>query len=257
MQSDARKKQQERCFLDRVLSAAAIKPLSIVPAEPPDPDFILELDGRIVGVEMTSIYIPAIGNEPPLKAQEELTDRIVATAREQYQLRGSPPVDVQVLFHLGIDIRTVNRNKVAHALSALVATIPSDHPGRAHWENDYENTTLDCIARVTALRTTDWTMAHWHVARSGWRADFPSDLLRQSIATKNKKLCRYRQTLKEVWLVIALEGNRPSQFFDIDSPPETSDLSSHFDRTFLYCSVPERLYSLERLPQPGLKPMQG
>ena len=52
---DSAKKQHERFLLDRFLELQGISPTSIKPLDPPD--FLIDLEGRRVGIEVTELFI--------------------------------------------------------------------------------------------------------------------------------------------------------------------------------------------------------
>src|SRR5665213_2071412 len=92
MGSDEKKRRRERFLLDQFLEQQGIKPKSIDPRKPPNPDFAVDLGGHIVGIEMTEIFIrPGESNKKPqgseellLQEVESITDGIVSRAREIY-----------------------------------------------------------------------------------------------------------------------------------------------------------------------------
>jgi hypothetical protein len=239
MHRAAIRKQRERHLLSLFLDVASLPVKAVEDSE--SPDFILELDGRRVGIELTELYRPAVGSSVPSRAQENLTDRIVWAARRIYEAEAKSFVHVNVAFFEGINIRTLDRDATARSLCKLVlqmSLIPGVH---TQWRNDYEDPDLDAIAFVTVISVPQASMAHWFVARAGWRASLSEELLAEAIAAKNHKLPIYRSKLDEVWLLLAVEGNQPSQFFDPNSLPDIGRLGSAFDRTYFFNSVHDQV----------------
>jgi hypothetical protein len=239
MQSPASRKLRERHLLDRFLAVAEIEARSVVDAEAPD--FVLEHSGHRIGVELTELFRPANGGAIPPRAQETLTNRIVSAAKTVYESTGSAPVHVTVAFFEGVDVRSIRRDTVAERLARLVRELLPESGTHTNWRNDYEDQDLDPVAFVSAIRVPDQSMANWSVARAGWRASLPENLISDAIHVKNKKLPSYRSDLEEVWLVLAIEGSRPSQFFELSSLPYLGLLVSHFDRTYLFSSFAARV----------------
>jgi hypothetical protein len=84
---DSAKKQHERFLLDRFLELQGITPTDIVPRE--HPDFLIDLEGRKVGIEVTELSIrsrskghPRPDGKPFLQDIESITNQIVSTARK-------------------------------------------------------------------------------------------------------------------------------------------------------------------------------
>jgi hypothetical protein len=236
MQSPANRKLRERHLLDRFLAVAEIEAWSVVNSEAPD--FVLEHSGRRIGVELTELFRPANGGAIPPRAQETLTDRIVCAAKTVYESTCSAPAHVNVAFFEGIDVRSIRRDTVAERIARLVRELQPGSGTHTNWRNDYKDRDLDPVAFVSAIRVPDKSMAHWSVARAGWRASLPEYLISDAIHAKNKKLPSYGSDLEEVWLVLAIEGSRPSQFFELNSVSHLGLLVSHFDRTYLFSSFP-------------------
>jgi hypothetical protein len=225
------RKRQERHLLERFLAAAGIEVQEIEESE--SPDFILHVESKLVGVELTELFREDTGVALQPRAHENITDRIVAAAHRFYHDRSCNFVRVNVAFFDGVDFRSLNRDAVAERLASRVMSmrLESTH---VHWRNDYEDPLLNAIATVSALTVPEQRMSHWSVGRAGWRSNLSADLVRSAIESKDAKVCSYRAKVDELWLLLAIEGSRPSQFFDPDKPPAVETLASRFDRTYLF-----------------------
>jgi len=78
MESDDKKKQREKFLLDRFFEHQGITPTRIDPGE--SPDFLVDIDGRTVGIEVTELFIQRCNSEarllpeePTLQAIESIT----------------------------------------------------------------------------------------------------------------------------------------------------------------------------------------
>ena len=232
------RKSRERHLLDRFLTVAGLEVQSVEQSEAPD--FLLQVQARSIGVEVTEVFRDPDPSGLSPRARESITDRIVARARSLYHARNSRFVHVNVLFVDGVDVQSLSRERVADRLASLVESIPvgSTH---VHWRNDFEDPSLDAVAFLTALAVPEADKSHWGISRAGWRTKLSTELLKSAIEAKNEKVQAYRAKADEVWLLIAVEGSRPSQFLDPEVPPETSDLASRFDRTYWFNSVHDQV----------------
>jgi hypothetical protein len=235
MHRSGSRKLRERYLLSLFLEIADLPNLEVEDSE--SPDFVLVYGEKRVGLELTELFRPAVGTGVPPKAEENLTDRIVKAARRIYDAESDGFVHVNVYFSESVNIKTLHRDQTARSLCDLVHRLPLTQGDHTHWRNDYVDSALDAIAFVTALPVPQASMAHWSVSRAGWRATMSQDVVAEAIAAKNHKLPRYRPNLDEVWLLLAVEGNRPSQFFDPEQIPDIGKLGSAFDRTYFFNSV--------------------
>ncbi|MFC3683716.1 hypothetical protein [Hydrogenophaga luteola] len=234
----ASRKNREKHLLDRFLTVAGLEVQSVEQSEAPD--FLLQVQSKLIGIEVTEVFRnPDLSGRSP-RALESITDRIVARARSLYHVRNCRFVHVNVLFFDGVDVQSLNREQVADRIATLVESM-SLESAHVHWRNDYEDPSLDAVAFVTALAVPEASMSHWGVPRAGWRTKLSTELLRSAIEAKNEKVQAYRAKADEVWLLLAVEGSRPSQFFDPEVPPATSDLASRFDRTYWFNSMHDQV----------------
>ncbi len=233
------RKDRERHLLERFLSVAEIA--GTISGERESPDFEVTVDGRCVGVEITEVFLQTPLDQVPLQAQESLTQRIVVAAKQHYERERSTHIHVSVTFCSGMDIRHVNRDAVARSLANLVMQQPLRESQHTSWHNDYENEELEDIAFVNVLPVPSKDMAHWSIGRAGWAAPLTIDLLASRVSEKNRNVDVYRKRYGEVWLVIAVEGSKPSQFFNLDDLPDTTAIRSEFDETYFFSSFPGRV----------------
>ena len=103
MESNDKKKRREKFLLDRFLEHQGITPTRIDPGE--SPDFLVDIDGLTVGVEVTELFIQRCNSEarllpkdPPLQAIESISTQIVSKAREIYFDASNPFILSHILF---------------------------------------------------------------------------------------------------------------------------------------------------------------
>lgn len=245
MSSHDRKKARERYLLKRFLSVANIDAQIEDGIEPPD--FKISLSSGIsVGVEVTEIFVNTPEGQVPHQAKESLTEKLVNAARGFYEQLGGRHVHVNVLFFDGIDVRTLHRDTVAKALANLVMRLPLKMEEHTQWRNDYEDNTLDFIAYVTAILVPEKKMAHWSVTRVGWVAEVPTKTIEDRVQEKSRSVEKYRSLYKETWLLIAIEGGKPSQAFDLENLPNMSHIQSAFDATYFFSSAASKVLRIGR-----------
>jgi hypothetical protein len=230
------KKLMERFFLERFLERLQMFPTKIECRE--CPDFLLHLEGRIVGVEVTLLHIRDSSPEPLAQAVESVTDRIVAEAQRLYIASGAPPAHVTVLFGSWIKPERMRRDLIANELVKLVQGMELETWERVVWRSNDEETSdpplLDTVDSVHALGVPEHRMAHWTVSRAGWVATLTPEHLQSGVSKKSAKIDAYQEAARENWLLIVADGRKPSQAFSVPPDFPTAEVSSPFAKTFFY-----------------------
>lgn len=230
----SQKKQRERFLLEQFFEAAKIAAL-IVNDEGEAPDFIVEFDGKTIGVELTDLFI-VDGNHPNnLQASESLADRIIAKACSTYSSFNQPPVHVRVVFRPSANLKTVNRSNVSRAIADVVVDrIPA--PGqRFRWRGNCESgklANLVCSIRICGAHLSG--INRWAAVRAGWVATVPEAFLQHRIDEKAALLEKYKLRATKNWLLLVAGGTRPSQFLEPPLPQIACAISSPFERTFFF-----------------------
>jgi hypothetical protein len=228
------KKQYERFLLEQFLEVAGLSG-EIVDDTGEAPDFIVQIERELVGVEITELFIIEGDRAENLQAQEALAQRIVSHAQRLYVSSGARHAHVSVHFAPGVDLRTLNRNQTAAALAAFVSSQSLTVGQHVQWHQDYVGTSLpDAVTYVQMLGVPEPGMAHWTVPRAGWVAPMNEGVLQTSIDEKTALLPKYRERVGTNWLLLVADGSKPSQFFEPPSDAVASAITSPFARTFYF-----------------------
>ena len=83
-----RQKWQEQFYLEQFIKAANLHAEIVETREAPD--FIIRIDGRLIGIEVTKLFISHEWTSNSLQAQESIALRVVSAAQQQYQASGVP-----------------------------------------------------------------------------------------------------------------------------------------------------------------------
>jgi len=248
---DSAKKQHERFLLDRFLELQGISPACIEARE--SPDFLIDLEGRKVGIEVTELFIrtnrseahpqPEIG--PLLQAAESNQDKIVSRAREIYFDSGNPLLKSTIWFSDGITLDKKKGDQIAELIADRIHRMSLQGSSAVAWrssEAENEECSLsewvDMIHthRVPEYRDAQWKdrFAWWQVARPGLVAPLTPKRLQEVIENKAKKIGVYRKVAEQIWLLIFVDRTQPSQMFSVAPGFPLDSVSSPFTRTF-YC----------------------
>src|ERR1035438_2986965 len=208
---DSAKKQHERFLLDRFLELQGISPASIEPLDPPD--FLIDLEGRKVGIEVTELFIrsnkseahPQPEEEPLLQAAESITDLIVSKAREIYFDARNPSVQSTIWFSGRITLDKKKGDQIAELIAHQIQSMSLQNSQAVAWrssEDENEERSLsESVAMIHTYKVPK-EFARWTVARPGLVATLTPKHLQEVIDKKAKKINGYKKKAEEIWLLI-------------------------------------------------------
>jgi hypothetical protein len=231
-------KPHERFLLERFFEAAELH--AEIVEEREAPDFLVHLEDRFIGVELTELFISHDVNFKSLQAQESISARIITRARELYEESGGSPAHVSVCFGPGFDLHRLHRERTAAALAAYVRCQNLTAWHRVDWRPEEIAGPLPYeISFIHALGVPSVEMAHWSVPRAGWVASLTAGALQTRIDEKARRLPAYLEAVRENWLVLVADRTKPSQLFDNGEGLDAGAVTSPFSRSFFY-GYPER-----------------
>ncbi len=226
-------KAEERHFLESFAAAAAIA-LQVL-EEREAPDFIVQVDGRQIGVEITKLFIEQRNGKSTMQAQESIANRIVGRAQRLYEVSGSPPANITVCFGPGQDLSKLNRDSASQALAAFVSSLALASWQKFDWRPDFVSNVLPAeISFIHALGVPQREMMHWSVARAGWVAPLQTEALQARVDEKVKRLPTYTTSITENWLIIVANAMNPSQLIEARKDFQPASITSPFARTYFY-----------------------
>lgn len=234
------KKQRELSLLTAFAKAADLK-INVLESERESPDFVVAFEGRRIGVEVTELFIENNGRSFQPHARTSIGSRIATRARQRYEELGGKPVHVSIGLTLGDELRNAKRDVLAESLAQFLVSLDPPLNQAISWHPAFENDPLPPeVHYLNILAVRSWSMAHWYVPESGWAVPLEVGILQAKVDEKASKLSSYRQTISEVWLLIAAKGTSAAQFFEIRSDLRPELVKSPFARTY-YLSAFDRL----------------
>ena len=132
MSAGGRKKRHERFLLEHFLDVAKIR-ATIVNDQDEAPDFIVQFEGRLVGIEVTQLFISHDGDNLQ-QVHESISSRIVSRAQQEYQASDAQHAHVSVHFAPGCDLRTLDMKSTALALAEFVKGLKLSEGQRVKWD---------------------------------------------------------------------------------------------------------------------------
>jgi hypothetical protein len=240
---DDRKKRHERFLLDRFFEHQGIVPTCVDPGE--SPDFLIDLDGRTVGVEVTELFIRSDKSEmrpkpeggPLLQAAESVADLIVSKAWEIYFDADNPPVLSTIWFSDRVALDKKNGDRIAELIARQIQSMSLQNSHAAAWRSsEDENDEHPLSGSVDIIHTSrvPERLALWTVARPGLVANLTPKRLQEEIDKKASKITAYKNRAAEIWLLIVVDRTRSSQKFCAAPDFPLNSISSPFAKTFYY-----------------------
>ncbi|MBP5987967.1 MAG: hypothetical protein KA538_12360 [Azonexus sp.] len=230
------RKERERFLVESFIRNASLQAEIVEAREAPD--FIIRVDGKLLGLEVTELFVSDTPGGESLQARESISSQIVANAQRLYQAAHGAPVHLSMCFFPGMSLRDINRDKTAQAICDFVLALDIAVSERIDWRpEDYEDQQIQLpeqIAFVHALGVPSFDMAHWAEARAGWVAPLEEASLQQRINEKAKRIATYRNAIPTNWLLVVADAMKPSSLIKAKSNFAANNLRSPFDRTFFY-----------------------
>jgi len=240
-----RKKARERGFLVAFLRIANL-PAKLL-EEREAPDFLLEVEDRPVGLEVTEVFLQNDGDTMQPKVGEAIVDEIATRARRRYEEKGGKPLHVSLGFSTNSDMRHINRRDAGEAIANFLLALDPPLGELVKWKRVAvrRDPLPEQLTFMHVLAVPGPTMANWSTPRAGWVAPLKSAFLQPYVDEKARKFTQYRQAVDEVWLLLAIEGRAPSQLFEPSN--EVPGVISPFDRTYLLSLFAGTVQLLPRL----------
>jgi hypothetical protein len=255
------KKQRERFLLDRFFERQRISPTCIQKSEAPD--FLIDLQGRRVGIEVTELFIrprskksetdPPIGEGPSLQELESTTNRIVSKAQQIYFAANNPPVMLTIWSSDQITLDKTKGYQIAELIADLIQSLNLQNSQVFHWrssEAEIEHPLSGFVDLIHAEGVPEPRFARWTVARPGLVAPLTGKHLQNSIDKKAQKINSYQKNAEETWLLIVADHTQPSQMFFVAQGFSLDSVTSPFAKTFFYNYAAEEVIDLTKSMKP-------
>ncbi len=187
--SEAEKKRIETVYLEEARRASALFPSGVaVPHE--RPDFLIQVDARTIGIEVTELC-----REGP-RAEGGKLSKVASQAKERYnRLAVGHPVEVSAAFSPNIE--QIGFNRLVNGLVNFV-TAHRTEMGCFDWHD----TELPEGYSYIAIHSGREQLGQWRTFKAFDTTLAPKELIEARIAEKLSRLPEYRKAASENWLLI-------------------------------------------------------
>ncbi len=173
-----------------------------------EPDFLINSDHGVIGVELTSFSKGLQSKGSSARENHALHEQLMERAERQFEATHGPtPLHVRPYFGGLTGLSRKNLDAAAAGVAAVVSRLGSTLVSglgaerEADWDDLAAEGLEDKMARLVVSRPPGITRADWSPGSSGYASTDLNDL-DQIIRAKEQKLAAYRQAFGEVWLLI-------------------------------------------------------
>lgn len=185
--------------------------------QPPNPDFIIELNNRFIGLEHTQILTE--------DAQRYFRVKTLLDYAEQIFEQKYPNINV----HAIISVKSDEWNYSQKDKAKLAEQI-ADYVQWTRQKMDFE-----LPEKITEIRTTIHSQVSFSYKEENWQAEYLTrERLKKEITKKETKILGYKTSKKqltELWLVLLI-GSLSSVSYELNES-ENYQMESMFDRVYL------------------------
>lgn len=239
-----KKEMLERFYLSILAMQRNDLPLE-APTKGECPDFVWTGIEQPLGIEITRLFKDAPQGQRPVQAQESDQRATVELAKQIYEKRNLPNLDIRVIFG-NTEIKKSHRKLLASELANLIQHCLPAPDSWVHFDNNFENDSIpEEISYLSIARIENLMKNHWSVSGAGWvQEDFVIEL-QKKIDEKNSRLSNYLKNCSRCWLLIVAEGTGPSSFFDLNENTARHCYNSFFERTFFMEAFTHKVTELD------------
>jgi hypothetical protein len=207
------------------------------------PDFLVSVNDRVVGVEVTQLFKPE-----GRRSVESMQERILEEACRMAQEQKLPPAHVTLFFNL-----FGTRDPTVHQIAKAVVSVVTKH-----MPADGESVSLEralgqpqVVDMININRVHRREIGRWEQIEFATVGRDVASLVDAAIAKKANKLSSYLKFCSECWLLIVADSFRPSGKLAFDDSFQSHDFVSlsPFARTYVLDFGKGKLYPLHR-PEP-------
>ena len=185
--------------------------------QPPNPDFIIELNDNLIGLEHTQILTK--------DAQRYFRIKTLLDYAEQIFEQKYPNINV----HATISVQNDEWNYSQKDKPKLAEQI-ADYVQWIRLETDFE-----LPEKITNIKTTRHSQVSFSYKEKNWQAEYLTrERLKSEIEKKESKILGYKTSekqLTELWLVLLI-GSLSSVSYELNES-ENYEMESKFDRVYL------------------------
>jgi hypothetical protein len=227
-----RQKDSELAHLEKALNLLGFKHYSIIDKDGESPDFLIELAGETIGIEVTSIYRKLV-NRNSAKTQSDIPV-IVDDALEIYSKMGGIPLEFAFSFD-GQSVTTNRKRTAQHLGTFLYEYVKHAFPKGIDTIQKIKIQESDeplSLIRSVYIKPTDGAIAVGFSVSVFNSVQADGTIIEEALRKKEGLLSNYNKRCKKVWLLIVLPSMRLAADFSLEAK-ENMILNHNFDAAYI------------------------
>jgi hypothetical protein len=209
------------------------------------PDFVIKIDGKQTGVEISKVLNrKAIGEAYTPAQKHALETKIVDNARDKFLSRNNIPLHVYFHFEENLAILSNQVENLAENICCVVENEVRNQDFTSYFTFAIEYPTSNELRSISGLFSPKVSASVWYPAKAMAIPNLTSKQLKETILKKEIKVKQYRKKADTLILVLA-EGMLPESWFDSIEYQDAKGLSSGFDKIFLVRMLANELIELK------------
>lgn len=198
------------------------------------PDFIIECQGRTIGIEVTELFPNHTPEENEAIQRDRLQNKVVRNAQKQFESKHKVRPIVTFTFERKFRFRQNEMSKFIQSITADVYScfkkIPS---GRYYW-NCHSGFETPYLLSLHVSRSLEHP-GPWMAGEGALLRDLSPEELIESIVKKEQKLSSIKGQYSDLWLLIV----EPFDILPFDSLPNIVYPSEVFDKIYFLRGLTE------------------
>jgi hypothetical protein len=240
-------KNRERYYLEALRDALPEIPKG-KPLEAETPDFLVQSETGVIGIELTVFHLPTAPGTQPYQERQSLKDRIVQLAERMHHDAGGPALYVSNFFSAHSAIRKQDTVPMAQALAPSVLRSPVSRSFREPLEIPWGQRP-EFTSGIQILPSVDGKDKLWHADAGGCVADITSQHVDNTLKAKARRVATARTRCDELWLAIVNDGFGRTAPAEITDQARAAVYETPFDRViWLLPSQPPKAIDLNVRP---------
>jgi len=238
-------KKSELAHLEKALKLLGIKDYSVIDKDGESPDFIIEINGEIIGVEVTGIYRD-LDDGNSAKTQSDLPT-ITDEAVRIYNDNGGIPLVFSFSFNgkVAVKNRKVTAQKIGLFLCKYTKKyFPKGIDTIQQINVNQNNDEFSLVSSVFAQPTDSAAAVGFTV--SGFDSISAQDsVLEKALRKKEALLQKYKKRCNKIWLLITLPNMQLAADFNLQNKRSVT-IAHKFDAAYVLDDYRSQVQSIEK-----------
>jgi len=239
-------KKSELAHLEKALKLLGIKDYSVIDKDGEKPDFIVEINGEVIGVEVTGIYRDLVdGNSA--KTQSDLPT-ITEEAVRIYNDNGGIPLVFGFSFNGKVAVK--NRKKTARKIGLFLCEYTKKHFPKGIDTiqqinvNQKNDKSFSLVSSIFVQPTDNASAVGFTV--SGFNSISAQDsILEKAVRIKEARLQKYKERCSKIWLLIILPSMQLAADFKLQNKRSVT-IAHKFDAAYVLDDYRNQVQRIEK-----------